>query len=149
MLSKILYSGYQCVDFSFESIKESDGGRFKTNLISSEFVFYEKTEDHKDEVSPFDISLNVELKAYDDDSDSDDNLAFKINIKLDVIFVVMDAEFDSLSDEFIKENKWYFENYIALSMKLCLERLSKNTPLDGIELPWSRKAGQSLLTTKN
>lgn len=145
MLSNILYSGYHCVDFFFESIKESDSGRFKTTLISSKFNFHKNKKNNENDVNNFDINLKIELKAYNADSDSDENLAFRININLDVSFIAIKTEFSLLSDEFIKKNNWYFENYIALSMKLCLERLSKNTPLDGIELSWSRKTGENLL----
>lgn len=138
MLSKILYSGFEANDFSLEIIKKSDGGRFKTELNHIGFIFYEIKDSDDNNFNMCEINVKAKLSAYSDEEGSDENLAFVINADFNVIFTILDKKTKKLSEEFINDNNWFFQNYIRLSMKLLFEQLSKNTPLDGITLPWSR-----------
>ncbi|CDH26638.1 hypothetical protein [Xenorhabdus bovienii] len=136
MLNKIIYSGYDIEKFSFEIIKDSDGGTYSTKINNDTISFFERDPDKQEH--PFDIKLDVDLTAYANEGNAEEDLAFILSASLRIAFIIRDPDINELSEEFMDQNNWFFENYVALSIKLALESLLKNTPFDGLELRWSR-----------
>ncbi|MDE9552873.1 hypothetical protein [Xenorhabdus bovienii] len=136
MLNKIIYSGYDIEKFSFEIRKDSDDGIYSAKIINHSISFHEKNLDRQE--YPFDIKLDVDLTAYSNEGNTEEDLAFILSASLRITFIIRDTDISELSEEFINQNSWFFDNYVSLSIKLALESLLKNTPFDGLELPWSR-----------
>lgn len=138
MLDKIKYKGFEVVSSQFTEHKDSEGGRYNVSLNGCEFSSGYNEQESKSWaqliIEP--CVQGYEDSAYDQQEEPDaEGLAFEVNMKIYVFFDIEGREL--ITEAFFNENTWFFENFMAVSLKLAIESVLKNTPLNTISLPWS------------
>lgn len=142
MLSKIKYKGFEIASSQFVEHKDIDGGHYDVSLEQSEFSSGCDEEENK---SWAQMVIQPSVFGYEEDSGSDSReLAFEVKLKVYIFFEIEGKEI--ISEEFFEENSWFFENFLAISIKLAVESVLKNTPLHTIKLPWSVPSDFSLMS---
>ena len=137
MLEKIKYGGFEISSSQFVQHKDSEGGRFKLSVDKCQFGYDYNESEEKGNIQ---IIVESSIKGFDEqaledpENPNEDGLAFEVNSKILVYFDVEDKQ--PITDEFCKENAWFFENFYSIPMKLALESTMQNTPMQSIDLPW-------------
>ncbi|EON5346194.1 hypothetical protein ACLGGI_005208, partial [Escherichia coli] len=133
MLKNIKYAGFNIVSSSFKDNTGDDGGFFKVSI--DEVKFSSGCDD--DGTSWFRIGFSPSVKGYPDrkeDSVEDEEPSFELNMELIVDFDIINGQ--SVDEQFLLENSWYFENFISITLKLAADSILKNTLLSDIYFPW-------------
>ena len=135
MLDKILFVGFEMMGSSFEMNQIPQGkGYFNINVDLGNFE--ERT--FKDDGAPFfSIDLNASVTGYEEGADE---FAFKAEANVDVHFSVKENSFE-ITDKLYDENEWFFDSYIAIVVKQCLEHVLKFSPIGGIDIPAHKVSG--------
>jgi len=150
MLEKIKYQGFEITSSQFTEHREIAGGRYNVSVNECEFTSGFDEEESKNWAQ---LSLFPSIEGYEDSANAENvnesepdpaSLAFEVKLKLFIYFEVEGSEV--LTQEFFEKNSWFFENYMALSIKFAVESVLKHTPLNTIKLPWSMPADASLIT---
>ncbi|EOG5422579.1 hypothetical protein ACLE0V_000035 [Cronobacter sakazakii] len=138
MLDKIKYNGFEVSSSQFIEHKDSDGGRYKVSINECEF-----SSDYDEESGKAWAQMCIEasVKGYEEgaldnpDEPNEDGLAFEVNLKFYIFFDINGNE--PLTEESFEENAWFFENFMAITLKLAIESVLVHTPMDSIRIPWS------------
>lgn len=137
MLEKIKFGGFEISSSQFVQHKDSQGGRFKLSVDKCQFGYEYDESEKKGNIQ---IIVESSIKGFDEqalddpENPKEDGLAFEVNSKIVVYFDVEDKE--PVTNEFFEKNSWFFENFYSLSLKLALESIMQNTPMQTIDLPW-------------
>ncbi|MEL0621752.1 hypothetical protein V6238_01485 [Marinomonas arenicola] len=135
MIERIRYIGLEVKDSSFKKFDvKSEGGSINLEVTPSTVIVRESEASEK---TVF-FSIPVKAKMSGDDKMSGDQV-FICEADLDVDFVYEkneNIEYDEKAlVDITTSHDWYFENYIAISVKSSLEAMLEHTIFNGIEVP--------------
>lgn len=133
MLEKIRFKGFDVTSSQFKEHEDSDGGKYKVS-----FEGYGVNTEKNDEGGDCWIQIEVKptIQGYNESADPKITTpVFEAELTIVLFFDYLADE--PLSEDYITENIWFFENFITISTKLAVESTLSHTALNTIKLPWS------------
>lgn len=129
-LSKIKFRGYDVNGSSLVIHDETKEGRYKVSFGEISI----STNSDEDGNWMF-VDVTPTVAGFEEDSVDEENPVFEATASLTVSF---QCDFEEIvSEEFYKENAWFFENFIYISTKLAIDNILRDTVLGDIGIPWS------------
>lgn len=133
MLEKIRFKGFDIASSQFKEHEDADGGKYRVS-----FEAYGVTSEKNDEEGDcwIQIEIKPKIQGFNESADPESTTpVFEVEMTLVLFFDYLAEE--PLSEEYITDNIWFFENFITISTKLAVESTLSHTALNTIKLPWS------------
>lgn len=138
MLSKILYTGYQVLNIDFH-VDDTDNERgifeVKYTIESKDKIFKRFSEspvdDDEGKIMPY--PATVQITGYNEDKSK---VEFSLKLNIIVYFSIHNSV--EITIEFLDHNSWFFDNFVASSIKESATSIFALTKYNNISLPFNR-----------
>lgn len=91
---------------------------------------------NKGDINVIEISVAPQVMGVNDEDK--EKYSFKIKIKYKFLFSVDNSiDIDSITPDFIEENRWYFLNFVNHQFKIDASIILDRTDIKGLNIPYS------------
>ncbi|MEZ2758916.1 hypothetical protein ACBQ54_14470 [Providencia vermicola] len=91
---------------------------------------------NKRDINVIEITAAPQVMGINDEDK--EQCSFKIKIKYNFLFSIDDSiDVDSITPEFIDENRWYFLNFVNHQFKIDASFILDRTDIKGLNIPYS------------
>lgn len=138
MLSKILYVGYQLLKIEFVGNKtDTERGNFelKYTINDKDEIFKNFSEFPIEDNSSKILSYPAKVEIVGHDEEGSET-TFSLVFDMELYFDIPDSV--NINPAFLEENSWFFDNFVALSIRECTSNIFMLTRFKSVSLPFNR-----------
>ncbi|HAT4981060.1 TPA: hypothetical protein I9744_004274, partial [Serratia marcescens] len=126
MLDKVKFKGFEIASSQFQEHEDAEGGKYRVSFDGYGITSEKNEEDGECWIQ---IEVKPKIQGFNGAVDPEKSTpVFEVDLTIVLIFDYLSD--DPLKEEYITENIWFFENFIAISTKLAVESTLNHTTLN-------------------